>query len=133
MGIDVSSCESTEEEMDEMEIHMPDRKKFKIEDINSKEYFLEVKRIILNDLDTPGLIPIHVLIFDNKYRKEMKGGYISPNPKFDAWMCVIGKSLPQFNVLNFKKENPSIMSKIEELRKTLRVHLSSIQREGKKR
>ena len=133
MEIDVSSCESTEDELDDDDIRMPEKKRFKKEDINSKDYFTEVKRIILNNLDMTGLSPIHVLSFDAKYRKEMKGEYLSPNPAFDAWMCVIGKSRPQFDVLEFKKKNPSVTDQISEIRKILRVSLSTVQKDQKKK
>ena len=119
MEINVSPCESTEDEIDDDDIRMPERKQFKKEDINSREYFTEVKRVILNNLDKTGLSPIHVLSFNAKYRKEMKGEYLSPNPSFDAWMCVIGKCRPQFDVLEFKKQNPSVIEKILKIRKVL--------------
>ena len=67
--------------------------------MQSKEYFKEVKRIIFNDMDSYGsLSQLSVLNFHNKYRKELKRNYNRADPLFDAWMSIMGKQRPQFDV-----------------------------------
>ena len=93
---------------------MPDKKRFRPEDINNKEYMLEVKRTILNNLDKGRLYKVHVLSFHTKFSKELKFGYSRTDPYFDAWMCVLGKQRPEFDVREFRNHHPSVMKKIIE-------------------
>ena len=51
MDTDVNSPDEIEDEITSSYEFLPPLKQFKCEDINSKEYFKEVKRIICNDMD----------------------------------------------------------------------------------
>ena len=51
MDTDVNSPDEIEDEITSSYEFLPPLKQFKCEDINSKEYFKEVKRIIFNDMD----------------------------------------------------------------------------------
>lgn len=133
MDIDVTPSATPEVSIDRLDINMPNQKRFKREDTNTKNYFTEVKRVLLNNLDEIRLCKLHVLSFHTKYRKELRGNYIRADPVFDAWMCVLGKNRPQFDVVEFKRTNPSVLKKIEELRKTLHVSLGLIKEDEKKR
>ena len=77
-------------------------------------------------MDKGRLEKLHVLCFHNRYRKELKFGYARADPNFDAWMCVLGKQREQFNAKTLEKKHPSVLKKIEELRKFLKVDLSTI-------
>ena len=73
MDVEVNNPDETEDEIPSSYEFLPPLKRFKCEDINSKEYFKEVKRIIFNDMDSYGsLSKLSVLNFHNKYRKELK-------------------------------------------------------------
>ena len=73
MDTDVNSPDEIEDEITSSYEFLPPLKQFKCEDINSKEYFKEVKRIIFNDMDSYGsLSKLSVLNFHSKYRKELK-------------------------------------------------------------
>ena len=74
MDVAVNSPDETEEEITSSYEFLPPLKR--CEDINSKEYFKEVKRIIFNNMDLCGsLSKLSVLNFHTKYRKELKGKY----------------------------------------------------------
>ena len=76
MVVEVNSLDETEDEITSSYEFLSPLKRFKCEDINSKEYFKEVKRIIFNDMDSYGsLSKLSVLNFHNKYRKELKRNY----------------------------------------------------------
>ena len=73
MDVEVDNPDETEDEITSSYEFLPPLKRFKCEDINSKEYFKEVKRITFNDMDSYGsLSKLCVLNFHNKYRKELK-------------------------------------------------------------
>ena len=73
MDTDVNSPDEIEDEITSSYEFLPPLKQFKCEDINSKEYFKEVKRIIFNGMDSYGsLSKLSVLNFHSKYRKELK-------------------------------------------------------------
>ena len=73
MDVEVNGPDETEDEITSSYEFLPRLKRFKYEDINSKEYFKEVKRIIFNDMDSYGsLSKLSVLNFHSKYRKELK-------------------------------------------------------------
>ena len=89
-------------------------KQFKSEDINSKEYFKEVKRIIFNNMDLCGsLSRLSVLSFNTKYRKELKRNYDRVDPLFYVWLTITGKQRPEFDVQMFKQSNPSLLEKVD--------------------
>ena len=74
MDVAVNSPDETEDEITSSHEFLPTLKRFKCEDINSKEYFKEVKRIIFNNMDLcDSLSTLSVLNFHTKYRKELKG------------------------------------------------------------
>ena len=109
MDIAVNSPYETEDEITSSNESLPPLKRFKCEDINSKEYFKEVKRIIFNNMDLSGsLSKLSVLNFHTKYRKELKGKYDREDPLFDAWMTITGKQRPEFDVQVFKQNNPPV-------------------------
>ena len=73
MDVEVNGPDETEDEITSSYEFLPRLKRFKCEDINSKEYFKEVKRIIFNGMDSYGsLSKLSVLNFHSKYRKELK-------------------------------------------------------------
>ena len=76
MDVQVNSPDETEDEITSSYEFLPPLKQFKCEDINSKEYFKQVKRIIFNNIDLCGsLSKLSVLNFHTKYRKELKRTY----------------------------------------------------------
>ena len=88
-------------------------KRFKCEDINNKEYFKQVKRIIFNNMDLCGFLSkMSILNFHTKYRKELKRNCDQANPLFDAWLTITGKQRPKFHVQMFKQTNPSDTEKV---------------------
>ena len=134
MDTDVNSPDEIEDEITSSYEFLPPLKQFKCEDINSKEYFKEVKRIIFNDMDSYGsLSKLSVLNFHNKYRKELKRNYDRADPLFDAWMTITGKQRPEFDVQMFKQNNPSVSGKVDEIRAKCVVRLCCIDREEKKK
>ena len=134
MVVEVNSLDETEDEITSSYEFLSPLKRFKCEDINSKEYFKEVKRIILNDMDSYGsLSKLSVLNFHNKYRKELRRNYDRADPLFDAWMTITGKQRPEFDVQMFKQNNPSVSEKVDEIRAKCGVRLCWIDREEKKR
>ena len=134
MDVAVNSPDETEEEITSSYEFLPPLKRFKCEDINSKEYFKEVKRIILNNMDLCGsLSKLSVLNFHTKYRKELKGKYDRADPLFDGWMTFTGKQRPEFDVQIFKQNNPSMSEKVDEIRAKCGVRLYWIDVEEKKR
>ena len=134
MVVEVNSLDETEDEITSSYEFLSPLKGFKCEDINSKEYFKEVKRIILNDMDSYGsLSKLSVLNFHNKYRKELKRNYDRADPLFDAWMTITGKQRPEFDVQMFKQNKASVSGKIDEIRAKCGVRLCWIDREEKKR
>ena len=97
MDVDVSLDEQSDLDSDDYDTRLPDQKKFRKADINSKEYMQEVYRVIINNMDAKGkLQKINRVAFETKYHKEMKGNYIRPDPYFDAWMSVLGKQRKVF-------------------------------------
>ena len=134
MDVAVNSPDETEDEITSSYEFSPPLKRFKCEDINSKEYFKEVKRIIFNNMDLCGsLSKFSVLNFHTKYRKELKGKYDRADLLFDAWMKITGKQRSEFDVQIFKQNNPSVSEKVDEIRAKCGVRMCWIDREEKKR
>ena len=134
MDVEVNSPDETEDEITSSHEFLPPLKRFKCEDINSKEYFKEVKRIIFNNMDSyASLSKLSVLNFHNKYRKELKRKYDRADPLFDAWMTITGKQRPEFDVQMFKQNNASVSGKIDEIRAKCGVRLCWIDIEEKER
>ena len=79
------------------------------------------------------LCKLSVLNFHTKYRKKLKRNYDLPDPLLDAWMTITGKQRPEFDVQMFKKNNPSVSGKVDEIRAKCGVRLCWIDREEKKR
>ena len=134
MDVEVKGPDKTEDEITSSYEFLPPLKRFKCEDINSKEYFKEVKRIIFNNMDSyPSLSKLSVLNFHNKYRKELKRNYDRADPLFDAWMTITGKQRPEFDVQMFKQNKASVSGKTDEIRAKCGVRLCWIDREEKER
>ena len=134
MDVEVKGSDETEDKITSLYEFLPPLKRFKCEDINSKEYFKEVKRIIFNNMDSyPSLSKLSVLNFHNKYRKELKRNYDRADPLFDAWMTITGKQRPEFDVQMFKQNKASVSGKTDEIRAKCGVRLCWIDREEKER
>ena len=134
MDVEVKGPDETEDKITSLYEFLPPLKRFKCEDINSKEYFKEVKRIIFNNMDSyPSLSKLSVLNFHNKYRKELKRNYDRADPLFDAWMTITGKQRPEFDVQMFKQNKASVSGKTDEIRAKCGVRLCWIDREEKER
>ena len=134
MDVEVNSPDLTKDEITSSYEFLPSLKRFKYEDINSKEYFREIKRIIFNNMDSYGsLSKMSILNSHIKYRKELKRNYDLADPLFDAWMINTGKQRPQFDVLTVKQNNPSVSGKVHEIRTKCGVRLCWIDREEKKK
>ena len=89
MDVEVNSPDETEDRITSSYEFLPPLNRFKCEDINSKEYFKEVKRMMFNNMDLCGsLSKLSVLNFDTKYWKELKRNYDRADPLFDAWMTI---------------------------------------------
>ena len=99
-------------------------KKFRNEDINSKLYFKEVRRIIMNDMDAKPLRWSHWLSFQRKM--EEKGGvaYRKADPFYDAWMCARGECRLVFDRKKLLVNYPSLRQKINEIRDTCNVRIA---------
>ena len=63
MGIDVLQSTLSEKETDPLKINMPDKKQFRLDEVNTNAYFLDVKKIISNNLDKSQLHRIDILTF----------------------------------------------------------------------
>ena len=99
MDVEVNSPDETEDRITSSYEFLPPLNRCKCEDINSKECFKEVKRMMFNNMDLCGsLSKLSVLNFDTKYRKELKRNYDRADPLFDAWMTITGKQRPEFDV-----------------------------------
>ena len=99
MDVEVNSPDETEDRITSSYEFLPPLNRCKCEDINSKEYFKEVKRMMFNNMDLCGsLSKLSVLNCDTKYRKELKRNYGRADPLFDAWMTITGKQRPEFDV-----------------------------------
>ena len=134
MDVEVNSPDETKGEITSSYELLPPLKRFKCEDINSKEYFKEDKRVIFNNMDSCGFLSkLSVLNFHTKYRKELKRNYDRAEPLFDAWMTITGKQCPEFDVQMFKQNNPSVSEKVDEIRAKCGVRLCWIDREEKKK
>ena len=134
MDVEVNSPDETEDRITSSYEFLPPLNRCKCEDINSKEYFKEVKRMMFNNMDLCGsLSKLSVLNFDTKYRKELKRNYDRADPLFDAWMTITGKQRPEFDVQMFKQNKASVSGKIDEIRAKCGVRLCWIDREEKKR
>ena len=134
MDVEVNSPDETEDRITSSYEFLPPLNRCKCEDINSKEYFKEVKRMMFNNMDLCGsLSKLSVLNFDTKYRKELKRNYDRADPLFDAWMTITGKQRPEFDVQMFKQNKASVSGKIDEIRAKCGVRLCWIDREEKER
>ena len=99
MDVEVNSPDETEDRITSSYEFLPPLNRCKCEDINSKECFKEVKRMMFNNMDLCGsLSKLSVLNFDTKYRKELKRNYDRADPLFDPWMTITGKQRPEFDV-----------------------------------
>lgn len=99
--------------------------KYDTKKINTKVYFREVKRILLNDMDTIGPVgKVHVFSFYNKFDRVKGNSYKLWDPSFDAWMCLRGDERECFDTKAFIKMYPSVKGKIKDLRE--RLHMSLI-------
>ena len=68
MDVEVNGPDETEDEVTSSHEFLPPLNRFKCEDIKSKEYFKEVKKIIFNNMDSCGsLSKLSVLNFHTKY------------------------------------------------------------------
>ena len=124
MDVQVNSPDETEDEITSSYEFLPPLKQFKCEDINSKEYFKQVKRIIFNNIDLCGsLSKLSVLNFHTKYWKELKRTYDRADPLFDPWMNITRKQRPEFDVQMFKQNNPTVSKKVDEIRANCGVRL----------
>ena len=124
MDVQVNSPDETEDEITSSYEFLPPLKQFKCEDINSKEYFKQVKRIIFNNIDLcRSLSKLSVLNFHTKYRKELKRTYDRADPLFDPWMNITRKQRPEFDVQMFKQNNPTVSKKVDEIRANCGVRL----------
>ena len=73
MDVEVNSPDETEDEITWSDEFLALLKRFICEDINSREYFKEVKRMIFNNMDSyASLSKLSVLNFHSKYRKKFK-------------------------------------------------------------
>ena len=94
MDVEVNSPDETEDEITSSYEFVPPLKRFKCEDINSKEYFKEVKRIKLNNMDSCGSFSkLSVLNLHTKYQKELKRKYDRADPCFAGWTTITGKQM----------------------------------------
>ena len=96
----------------------PPQKRFRSDEINTKAYYKEVKRLISRDLDfSDGLHEKSVLGFSNRYHKELKNdAYSRPDPYYDGWMMLIGKQRDAFDAELFLKTYPCVKKKIQNIR-----------------
>ena len=110
----MESCEEESSTEDELK---PPRKRFRSDEINTKEYFKEVKRLISRDMDLcGGLQKKSVLGFHNRYHKELKNDYENADPYFDGWMMLIGKQREVFDAELFLRTYPSVKKRIQKIR-----------------
>lgn len=96
--------------------------------MGSPQYFREVKRILMNDMDIKygRLRPLHLLSFTSKYRKKLKSeDYSLPDPLFDAWRCVQGLRRPSFSVETLVMLYPSVVARIKEIRDVVKISLQT--------
>ena len=129
MDVEVNSPDDTKDEITSSYELLSPLKRFECEDINSKEYFKEVKRIIFNNMDSCGsLSKLSVLNFHTKYRKELKRNCDRADPLLDAWMKITGKQRPEFDVQMFKQNNPSVSETVDEIKAKCGVRLCWIDR-----
>ena len=134
MDVEVNSPDETEDRITSSYEFLPPLNRCKCEDINSKECFKEVKRMMFNNMDLCGsLSKLSVLNFDTKYRKELKRNYDRADPLFDAWMTITGKQRPEFDGQMFKQNNPSVSEKVDGIIAKCGARLCWIDIEEKKR
>ena len=133
MDVEVNSPDETEDEITSSYEFLTPLKRFKCEEINSKEYFQEIKRIIFNNMNLYGsLSKLSVFNVHTKCRKEPERIYHRADPLFDAWITIAGKQCPEFDVQMFKQNNPSVSEKVDEIRSKCGVRLCWIDRAEKK-
>ena len=91
------------------------KKIFSIKDINSEDFFKEVRRLIMNQLDG-SITPEHFHSFCRTY--ERNGGIKSTwsHPKFDAICLILGRSRSLFDKEKFYKLYPSTKGQIDFIR-----------------
>ena len=101
MDVEVNSPDETEDEITWSDEFLALLKRFKCEDINSQEYFKEVKRMIFNNMDSyASLSKLSVLNFHSKYRKKFKRNYDRADSLFDVWMTITQKQRQMFRCSN---------------------------------
>ena len=134
MDVEVNSPDETEDEITWSDEFLALLKRFICEDINSQEYFKEVKRMIFNNMDSyASLSKLSVLNFHSKYRKKFKRNYDRADSLFDVWMTITQKQRPEFDVQMFKQNDPPVSGKVDEVRGKCGVYLCWIDREEKKK
>ena len=124
MDVDLESEDpQTDLDPDDIEVRMPDKKRFKPNDFDTKQYHKEVYRIIVTNMEVEDRLDyLYAMSFDRKYSKALKfGNYTKPDPVFDAWMCVYGKSRDQFDPKLLIKYYPNVTDKIKRIRRIVRV------------
>jgi len=124
MNVPAQECNPAESDCDEFDIGLP--KRLTNDDINTKAYFREVKRLINNYLDI-GVIALktqaHWKMFILKRSYKKGKAYKLPDPLYDAWMCVTGEKRDVFKAKEFVTQYPSIKLYLKEIRKLCNIHM----------
>ena len=126
MDVDISDQEQdvqSEVDSDDYDVRHPEKKRWKPNDFHEKEYFKEVYRVIVNNMDYgTRLEKLCSLSFVRKYRLELKyKNYSKPDAYFDAWMCVMGRKRKEFNPRQLIIYYPGVKDRIKKIREICHV------------
>ena len=94
------------------------------------DYLRCVRRCLVDNLDTaPGCKPTPVDLSRWLLRRDKlnKKPYTRPDVVYDAWSCVLGRCRPNFPASVLIKTYPSLRQKIDYLRDSMGVRLSTTQ------
>lgn len=129
MDVDISDEEAdvqSDLDSDEYDVRHPEKKRWKPNDFHEKQYYKEVYRVIVNQMDVGSrLHKLHSLNFVRKYDKELKNkNYVKPDAFFDAWMCVMGKRRKEFNPRQLIIYYPGVVDRIQRIREICHVSVA---------
>ena len=98
-----------------------EEKKFCFDDINRRPYCRAVRLLLFTNIGCDTLTAAHFHTFVNNF--ERKGGVSCriPDPKFDAWCLVTGKTRDAFSSKKFLMLYPSVADQIIVIRQKLHI------------
>lgn len=106
-------------------IYAKSEKIFKYDEVNTRAYHREVRRILYAKMDVQEkLNGVHYHSFCRRFEREGELKSKTALPDYDAWCLVIGKARLAFNTEKFLKLYSNVRQQLKYLRNILNIRVS---------